>query len=338
MHHVTHTACWPIAPCDAFGQQFLVRMNDVTSIQQSNVVTSLPTLDDPVGRLDGPAGSIPIVSLSQRFGGLPTDPSVRQYCLIIGRGLSQWGLLVDRVHRPRELSQELVVPLPAELRTSWCLGSVQTSTEMFDSGDFTAGPKLVLDPTSFQPGKPLLELVPSEESATDGRTCIEKLPKDESRTRPVGTSSRRQLLLFSFEGIAPGDQMTFAFPAAQIQEVVQSAQITPIPLARQPFVGLMTWRQHVIPVVHLDQGNRSVSTKTRCESRLVVARRPFAKDLIGFLASSNVRSIRLPEGLSLKTTEESPVSCFGAFEMDGLQIVLPDLDAVMRNRTIAIAS
>lgn len=132
--------------------------------------------------------------------------------------------------------------------------------------------------------------------------------------------------------------MTFGFPAAQIQEVVQRAQITPIPLARQPFVGLTTWRQHVIPVVDLEHGNGSVTTNTQCESRLVVARRPFAKDLIGFLATSNVRSIRLPEGLSLKTTEESPVSCFGAFEMNGVQIVLPDLDAVMRSRTIAIAS
>lgn len=336
MHHVTHTSCWPVAPCDAFGQQFLVTMNDVTSIQQSNVVTSLPTCDDPVGRLDGPAGSIPIVSLSQRFGGLPTDPSIRQYCLIIGRGVSRWGLLVDRVHRPRELPRELVVPLPAELRTSWCLGSVQTSTELFDSGDFTAGPKLVLDPTAFQPGKPLFDLVPSE--VTDGRKSIDKVSHHVENNRRVGVSTRRQLLLFSFEGNVPGDQMTLGFPAAQIQEVVQRAQITPIPLARRPFVGLTTWRQHVIPVVDLDQGNGSALTKSRCDSRLVVARRPFAKDLIGFLAPSNVRSIRLPEGLSLKATDESPVSCFGAFEMDGIQIVLPDLDAMLCPRTVATAS
>lgn len=316
-----------LAPCDAGGRRYLVHLAEVSSIQQSNVVTTFPTLDKPIGRVDVQRASIPIVSLAQRLGGEPAEATQRQYCLIVGQGASRWGLLVDRVHRTRDANQSDVAPLPHEMRCAWCPGALLVSDETPEhldsaSREKSLRPMLVLNPAGLRPGSSL--------DMTASRPVEHERFTGGSRGTGIAPSSRQVLLFASGAADSSGTRLRFGFPAAQIQQILQRPELTRVPLAREPFVGLTAWRNTVVPVIDLDLAIGRDPDETDRRTRLVIARRPHTRDPIGFLATSNVRSLRLTDdALRLPPRDHNLIATFGTFEIEGTRFTLPNLDAAL---------
>lgn len=330
--------------CDAGGQRYLIDLSQVSSIQQSNVISRLPTHAEPIGELMAHGVSIPLISLAHRLGGVPSNEGHRQYCLIIRQEAARWGLLVDRVHRTCEADPSEIVRLPEEFDCRWCLGAMLMNVASHVSGTKVMSsepmvPVIIIDPQHLAPESLVADLSSRQSprkimghdfSIRHASQVVEQHGKQESASR--------QLLLFAATAV-DGNQRSrcYGFPAAQITEIVQRPLLTRLPLSREPIIGLAEWRKSIIPVLdldramseHADVGDPELKNDHR--TRLVIARRPSSKEVVGFVASSAVKTLRMTNELaSLPCLLGTPAFSFATFDIAGQHVTLPDLDALMR--------
>jgi chemotaxis signal transduction protein len=313
-----------LALCDSGNDRYLIDFSHVSSIQQSNVITRLPTLDQPDGSLMTAQGDIPVFSLAQRLGGLPSE-ATRQYCLIVGGAESRWGLLVDRVHHAADCDQRDLVALPLELRTDWChYGLIRAEDAESIEGDTDSTPRLrlILRVAALHPESGCQSVVDPIEAvvSTNGQSDY---------STPTGSRATRQLLSFSLSdsGLA-GDSLRIGMSATQVAEILTPPQLTNLPRSAEHILGLVAWRGRAVPVVDIATRLGVTIARRQQPTRLIVARtnNPVSP-LVAFFSTTDIRTDRTQFDQARRSEMHSNLnnSLHGAFHLGDSTVLIPDL-------------
>ena len=328
-----------LALCDAGHDRYLVDFSDVTSIQQSNVISRMPTAERPDGGLATAQGEVPIFSLAQRLGAAPSE-ATRQYCLIAGNAAARWGLLVDRVHHADDCDAQELVALPGNLQSEWCRHgliradktsskeAVSESPEQAHSETQTSRLRLVLRVGALHP-----EFSFRSESH-HGNSTHEPLACDAASLNAAARrQSVRQLLSFGLTdaGLA-GGSIRIGLNATQVAEILAPPQLTRLPHAGPAILGMVAWRGRAVPVVDLAAKLGLTLRRRQQPTRLIITRtQDVAAPWIGFLSSADIRTDRANLDMARQCEDHSarPDSLLGAFHLGDSTVLIPDLHRVL---------
>lgn len=327
-----------LALCDAGHDRYLVDFSDVASIQQSNVITRMPTAERPDGGLATAQGEVPVFSMAQRLGAAPST-ATRQYCLIVGNAAARWGLLVDRVHHADDCDARKLIELPNDLQSEWCRHGVirtgETSSkavvsepsEPMRSERRTSRLHLVLRVGALHP-----EFSFRSEPRQVNSPCSE-FALDAAAVNGAARRSVRQLLSFSMNDYGSGrDSIRIGLNATQVAEILALPELTRLPHAASAILGMVAWRGRAVPVVDLAAKLGLTLPRQRQLTRLIIARTQNAiAPLIGFLSSVDIRTDRTDLATARTCTDYAAhsASLLGAFHLGENTVLIPDLHRLL---------
>lgn len=344
MNPVTSSGTLRVARCSVGRDKYFIDLGGVASIQQSNVVTQLPTAEQRVGRLDTAQGPIPVYSLSNLLNDDFQPLTARAYCLIIQRKGQRWGLMVDQIQQSTELSHDQLRPLPQDLFADWCLGAALTNAA--DTNAEAAQLLLVINPVAIDGQSPLKfctrrdnrpnashisNITRSGERGNDGQSLT-------SFALPQTVNSVRQLVLFDLTPTSGSTERTcLALNAAQVQEITGPQSIARLPHAPTGVLGLIAWRGQAVPLLNLSSSLGLPDHVPTRLTRVVIARRPLSEDYIAFVAPSAIRTQLLGKN---QTTRRDDLNLdesrfFGAYSSGDETLLVPDLDQVLLRQLTA---
>ena len=338
MNLTAHSTTLRLARCLIGRDHFLIDLGGVASIQQSNVVTQIPTAEQPVGRLDTKQGTIPVYSMAFLLSGEFAPVSLRAYCLIVNRNGRRWGLMVDQIQQSFELPHDRLMPLPSDLQNAWCLGAALLAEQGAPSGQTNSPAQqtqqllLVLNPAAFD-GQ--AELKVGCRSRSDASDRLSTIPSTQS------VSSVRQLVLFDLSSHRGQTARTaLALNAAQVMEITGPQSIASLPMAPQGVLGLIEWRGHAVPLLNLSTRLGLPDHVATRLTRIVIVRRPFSDDHIAFLAPSSIRTHLLLKNQTTRRDDLNPDTdrFFGAFAIGNETLLVPDLDQIFTSHGNTVAA
>ena len=331
-----------VARCTVGRDKYFIDLGGVASIQQSNVVTQLPTAHQPVGRLDTAQGPIPVYSLSNLLSDDFQSLTVRAYCLIIHRNGQRWGLMVDQIQQSTELTHDQLLPLPHDLHANWCLGAALTNASDTNANSGAAQLLLVINPAAIDGQSPLAFGTRSYVRQNVGR--LSNTPRSGERGYEAApltsfelsqpSTAVRQLVLFELATNNSFTERTWlALNAAQVQEITGPQAIARLPHAPTGVLGLIAWRGQAVPLLNLSATLGLPDHVGTRLTRVVIARRPFSEDYIAFIAPSAIRTQLLGKN---QTTRRDDLNIdesrfFGAFATSKEILLVPNLDAIFTN-------
>lgn len=339
---ITSSATFRVARCTVGRDKYFIDLGGVASIQQSNVVTQLPTADQPVGRLETAQGPIPVYSLSNLLSDDFQPLTARAYCLIIHRNGQRWGLMVDQIQQSTELSHDQLLPLPHDLHANWCLGAALTNASETNANSGAAQLLLVINPAAIDGQSPLAFGTRSHvrqnvshlsNTPRSGERGYDGLPLTSIKLSQP-SAAVRQLVLFD---LATNNSFTertcLALNAAQVQEITGPQAIARLPHAPTGVLGLIAWRGQAVPLLNLSATLGLPDHVGTRLTRVVIARRPLSEDYIAFVAPSAIRTQLLGKN---QTTRRDDLKVdesrfFGAFATGKEILLVPNLDAIFTN-------
>lgn len=313
--------------CDVGEETYALDMTWVRSVQRiDRMLTNAEMRPDDagfVGWLPSNRGDIPVFTLAHRLGRSAASngtgaqqriivlPSPAPYTNSRDEEGQPWGLLVDRVSQVVQSTADHFAPLPAiatDPTTNYFEGVIKANATL----------TLFLSPEWLHPNAPL---------NPDGPKRPAGQPQEPSKprlkvTKSVGPTLRTgRLLTFSLMIPQPLERpLSFGLSIAQVTEILRMPSLIPIPTALPYILGLLNWRDHVVPVIDLTSrltGDRPTNGSTGDQAHLVVIRGTEPDTYVAFPVQSNLRLLRLPLAHQVSTRTFSLNQDFiqGTFEL-----------------------
>jgi chemotaxis signal transduction protein len=139
----------------------------------------------------------------------------------------------------------------------------------------------------------------------------------------------RAVMLFSAPRNGHGATL-FGLSLAQVEEVLRPVPVTPVPGAGGGLLGVLLWRDRVVPVIDLSGGPAADPTAGPPGRLLVVrgVRRP-GRVAFPVRADLRVEPLPLPSRAWADGPRISPLAALGVFELAAGTVVVPDVDRIL---------
>lgn len=269
-----------IMRCSVGSQQFGIVRSKVQSVQHGNRVTVVSAEKDSFEAvIKTSEGDLPVLRLGDFMQQQSTLPLPDQRLLILRSSWGLWCLLVDEVTQAELVATSAIVPLPRVASNS-LVGDV-----LREEGSVL----LMLSPDNIHPNAMLSGM-------RDGQLASGKEPPIAGRS--AAPDGKSHLVLFRMPG-ADSDDASYAIGLTpkQIDEVLRSVKLQPVPTAPDFLDGVITWRGKMVPVMNLGKRLGITEKDANASSghrRIVVAHGTDPNKLIAFYAEPDVEILRLP--------------------------------------------
>ncbi len=288
-------------------QHFGILRDKVQSVQHANRVRLLSAENEPFEAvLRTSEGELPVLRLADFMGDASAMALADQRLMILRSAWGLWCLLVDSVTQTEEVAASKIKPLPMIARNG-------LAADVYTDGEDVL---LMLSPDNIHPNA----LVSAEVEE------VTKPPIDWIDTKPADKSN---LVLFQMPGTGDsGATYAVGLTPKQINEVLRSATLKPVPTGPDYLAGVMTWRGQLVPVMNLGKrlgltsGEHGEPAKT---DRIVIAHGIEPDKLIAFYADPSVDILRLPAPhrpiIEVDKIDQSLMH--GAAEYAGQTVIIP---------------
>lgn len=316
-----------------------------------------------IGWLPGESSDIPVFSLAKRLGRdyiLPIDEDLQRIIILPapvppGEDRTQedhlWALLVDQVSQVFEVSGERFEQLPEiaiNPKRNYFEGVIKTDDELLlflspewlhpDTLLYVEG--IIEKPYSLEAQVNAwinkIEIEQEAYSTKNETTNVKPYQPDQTVTTNGKRLSARlgRLITFSTQKQqANGRPLMYGLSITQVPEILRSLPLTPVPAAPEYVLGLVNWRDRVVPVVDLDARmglTSSGTTPTYDNSRLIIARGR-NETLVSFPIQPSVRALRLP--VPHRPVRQMPEIdknfVRGMVELEDLTLVIPNIQDIL---------
>lgn len=346
-----------VVQCQLGEHTFCVDMSSVATVQQAATVQPFPS-DDPSIRGVIKTSGDPI--LVYRLGQLlQQDESSKRgderHVVVVKEGASRLGLLVDDVSRVFTVDKEWLHEVPPSINDprysvfdgimnlrALSVTRKQEDTHLI-SVDRTSGKgsaeeaeksselDQVEDRFSLRLSPAGLIRAATQDSLREGVLATSLSASQTIKGRPDTTPKFPQLVVYCLNqtGMA-GLPTAIGLSISQVLEVLQSRELTKVPLAPACVEGLLGWRGKPIPVIDLNRVLGFVPPEVEPHSRLLVARCGTTGQAIGLRIQGAIRNLALPiQGAAVRLPKQIRGDLvLGAYRTAQEILLVPDLDRV----------
>jgi purine-binding chemotaxis protein CheW len=341
-----------IIRCGVGTQSFFLEMDSVVHIQGLDRLRTKWTADGLGGLLKHGGGEIAVYRLA-RLLDLPDDRETWKHILLLESKGRRWGILVDNVSRVLSVPAGGFDPLPelversarvpfkgvvrldqpgAEAKSRALPGSLALRLDRADADEPAEAGRfaLLIDPDRLDPD------AESEEPLAEFAEAVAEGSRPATTPGPDALGGGRgQLLAFSVTDPRQGRDVnpSVALSLSQVLEIHDPTAILPVPKAPPYLMGLIPWRDELLPVVDLASRLGLPPFRSKGRPRLVVARAAH-DERIAFPIHPGILSLRLPKE---SVACESPVPLDlrltrGVFMVDQATLVVPNLSGILTVR------
>lgn len=344
--------------CDAGGESYCIEGFRVAAIDRAERLEREPGEDGRIGWLSGyrNVDRIPVHSLASLLGLDVGGDSGGMGPILVIAGDEIWGLQVDRVTRAAAGPAEPPLPLPPAVIAS-CGGRFSAALRVGDRLALVIAPERLRAAGeggdgetggAGEAGGSAAGAGGSAAGAGDGAAGPGPSPARNGSTRqpappptapPPADRRPGAVALFSADPDGRQGDMLFGLSLAQVEEVLRSVPVTPVPGATGDLLGLIVWRDRAVPVVDLARrfgpGRAAASPAGRVHeaapSRLMVARAVRRREWIAFPVRADLRvePLPLPSRAWADGPRISPLAALGVFELAAGTVVVPDVDRIL---------
>jgi purine-binding chemotaxis protein CheW len=297
--------------CKVGGDTFLLDLCHVSGFQRAERLRVAGRTGPHLFELVGPAGTVPVFGLASLLGRSQPPVQPRQHVVLVTTAAGLWGLLADQVSQALKVEAEACRPLPP-LCHAW--------------------PAIPADQVILHGTAPQLLLLP-ERLHPDGQhpPRSTSLPAPIEQRRP-GKTVEGQMLVFAGSPAWAGERrLLFGLNLALLEEVIDLPTLVPVPRVPEYVLGLVVWRDQVVPVVDLGCRLGLPPTRLRRNVRLLVVNTGSDADVVCFPVLPGIQVLSLPVP-HLPCTRPLPVDlslAHGAVELKRETLVVPNLKKIL---------
>jgi chemotaxis signal transduction protein len=138
-------------------------------------------------------------------------------------------------------------------------------------------------------------------------------------------------MLFSAHPNGRHGATLFGLSLAQVEEVLRPVPVTPLPGAGGGLLGVLLWRDRVVPVIDLAGASASDPAPAGPPGRLLVVRGVRGSGRVAFPVRADLRvePLPLPSRAWADGPRMSPLAALGVFELAAGTVVVPDVDRIL---------
>ena len=318
-----------------------------------------------VGWLSSRPSDIPVFSLTTRLGqeeSISLQKDLLQRIIILpapapaGQNKNKedhlWALLVDQVSPVFEISGERFHPLPAMTinpKRNYFEGVIRTDKGLL----------LFLSPEWLHPDTSLyidgviekphsleaqlnahlkqVEADQQKSPSKNERAVVEISQPQDIRTSngKVTRSKQGRLVTFVTDNLqVNGFPMIYGLSITQVVEVLYPLPLIPVPAAPEYVLGLVNWRNRVVPIIDLNARLGLVSTDAVTltnPSRLIIVRGLNDNELVGFFIQPTMRTVELPIPHRPLTQDVAvdPSGVWGIFQLNEETLIVPNIQDIL---------
>ncbi len=311
-----------LALCHTRHGRYGIDVMRIQNVLRARELQEGATGDGAVGHVRLGGESVPVYSLAHLLGEDERPTASGQRIAVVSVGSAVRALLVDTISsiiQSDRSSLGLLPPLALRGGRS-CYQGV--------AADENSNLVLVLDADGMFPG--CFPASRDVDGVRGGISVKSFAPAGDFRT---ARDRRKQLVLFSVDDmVQAGGRVLFGLSISQVPEIIDLPAITPVPSAPAHILGIVRWRQWVVPVVDLAvrMGVRREPVTISDGHRLLITRYGIAEnrgELSGVLVGSDIHMRRLPlrHYACRGDVPVDPYFVLGAVELDRATLVVPDL-------------
>lgn len=309
LHRSETTERLRLVYCRTGDESYCLDMSLIQSIQRYERMERNPAPEGPLGWLDRQGSRLPVFSMAERLGRpSPAGATSKGAILVLAGKPDPWGLAVDRVSRPFDVTPDKVMAVP----------------EPAQSGAFQS---VVLTPEGL-----VLRLLPDQlhlaaQARESGPAPVRKAPVWPANATGVG-----RILLFGARDIATqGVDVVFGLSFSQVLEVCSGLPHVAVPGAPKHVLGMVQWRERPVAVIDIVGLAGLPSVSYESGARILIVRPGEGPQVIGVPVNSGIRWQALPLPHQ-PWRRELPLDLRyvrGIFEMGAEVLLIPDLTAIV---------
>jgi chemotaxis signal transduction protein len=296
--------------CAAGNREFAIRAHEVRHVARADQLRHDEVNDGRVGAVKLGGQQVPVFSMSRVLGLSGDEERVQgdQHIAVTGDPQELVGWLVDRLVR-EPAHQVRISALPAFIggqARRWFCGVVTGPDRE---------PILLIDPRRLNP---LSDNTVTTDDPLDTFTPVAGI---------AGTKAEPVALVFSTAALPPSTASRYALSGRQVAAIVQPSDPITVPGCAAHVAGLTLWRDVVVPILDYRSERRTDGANRR---RLIARCSTSGKHaLVAFAIDPEVVMHRPVIDNRLMPGIPCPPFAHGVFEVDGDQVVLLDLDALV---------
>jgi purine-binding chemotaxis protein CheW len=174
-----------------------------------------------------------------------------------------------------------------------------------------------------------------EESESDAaiEPALATSPASLGQVTPGLSSPNQRLFLFSPALKSQGERpYKFGISAAQVMEVSRPLPIVPVPGAAGHIVGIVNWREEIVPVLRMAEMVGLEGIGSANTQRLLIALAPNGRDLMAVQVLADIRSQQLPIVPVPEPLDNAVASRYlhGSYALEQETLVMPNLKSMLQ--------
>jgi len=343
--------------CDAGGGIYCLEAGRVAAIERAERLAADPGNGGRLGWLEGAGEPVPVYALAALLGlepppGAPNGPIV----VVAGGDGARCGLAVERVARATADAAPLALPDVVRAATgerfagavrlgerlALLLAPERLLAEERAGGEPRREGATAGSPDAAEAGAPGSGSAPvRSEPAPSGSPPAARAAGRDSRpspTHPLAARAAagpepppRAVMLFSAHPNGRHGATLFGLSLAQVEEVLRPVPVTPLPGAGGGLLGVLLWRDRVVPVIDLAGASASDPAPAGPPGRLLVVRGVRGSGRVAFPVRADLRvePLPLPSRAWADGPRMSPLAALGVFELAAGTVVVPDVDRIL---------
>ena len=304
--------------CSVGKTAYFVDTSGIRGIQRSEGFSLDDSGNGPDGWLTGRRTRVPIFFMAGRLGQPNIAVDRPGAILIIDGKPDLWGLAVDRASQVIEVEGDSVLRIPPAVGEA-ALGIFQGVVRLADNL------ALFVSPERLHPDFPAGSSVPTMPTGSPPRTT------SENGTLEAAVRHQRLIAFTLTNEQVTSEQLIFGLSITQVSEMLEPQPLLRVPNSSPSMLGLVRWRDRVVPVVDLGALIGLPATRYEACERLIVCRAPDTGEFFAILASNNVWGEGVPARSRVAMHPEplDPTVLNSVFDLssDNL-LLLPNLDAM----------
>jgi chemotaxis signal transduction protein len=299
--------------CRTGDESYCLDMGLIQSIQRYERMQRSPDRDGPLGWLNHQGSRLPVFSMAERLGGSAIGGAAAQGAIVVLRGQTvPWGLAVDRVSRPFDVTPDKVMAVP---------GPAQ-------SGAFQS---VVLTPEGL-----VLRLLPDQlhraAHARESAPAPYRKPPVSQFIAAAPQPGTGRVLLFAASGDAATEAaLAFGLSFSQVLEVCSGLPHVAVPGARKHVLGMVQWRERPVAVIDIVGLAGLPPVSYERGARVLIVRPGAGAQVIAVPVKTGIRWQTLPLPHQ-PYPRELPLDLRyvrGVFDIGAEVLLIPDLNAIV---------
>jgi purine-binding chemotaxis protein CheW len=272
-------------------------VQEIIKLPEITKVPNTPSYVDGIGNLRG--GILPIVNLRRRLGIESKERDDATRVVVINIGGVTTGFVVDSVSEVMHIEKGILEPPPAT--SSGIEGQYLRGIAKIDDGK-----RLVLVLAEDQILPELAELSKSLHDSEAPHGTASDSPEESEGARASAHQQNEVEQLVTFN-VADEE---FAVGIMQVKEIIRVTEITPVPKAPEYIVGVLSLRNHLLPIMDLrvlfSQASLKVEMGEKPSQDKIDSQRIIVVELDGVLTGMLVDSVSEVLTLEKKAIEPPP--------------------------------